>query len=342
MGKARNSRSRAKATTSRGVASTVGAARETSPKGIAASSKLGLSQRRPPTPSAMTNELPTSAKELFHFDDGKPSFDDLARPNGIKRWSARQLMQVLGYDKWASFRLVVNKAIATCTTINAEVSEHFVQANEDAGAPNFKLSRFACYLVAMQGDPKKPEVALAQAYFAALAQAFQDHVQSCEDVARLDIRAELSEHEKTLHGAAKAHGVVNYAFFQDAGYRGLYNKSLTELRRHKGDPSGGKKPLLDFMGKRELAANLFRITETEAKIKRDQVQGQNALQAAARNVGAAVRKTMIENGGEAPEDLPLEPDVALLKSGLKKASKGLSKADRQALPPKTDDPKAKG
>lgn len=274
--------------------------------------------------------VPTPSASLFHFEDGRPSFEDLARENGFRNWSARQVMVVLGYDNWTSFRQVVNKAIATCTTINADVAANFGQTRLDVDGSlveDFKLSKFACYLIAMQGDSRKREVALAQAYFAAVAEAFQEYIRSSEDVQRVEIRRRLSDHEKQLHGTANTHGIENYAFFQDAGYRGLYNMSLKDLRAYKGDPSGGKRPLLDYMGKRELAANLFRITETEAKITSNDLQGQRALQGAALAVGRSVRASMIEHGGATPEDLPLETDVKLLQSDLKKTQKGLAKGD---------------
>jgi DNA-damage-inducible protein D len=184
-------------------------------------------------------------------------------------------MEILGYDSWAAFRQVINKAIATCTTIGADIVSNFAQARAEVAGElveDFKLSKLACYLVAMQGDPRKPQVALAQAYFATLAVAFQKCIRGAEDVERVEIRQRVSDHERQLQGTVSAHGVENYAFFQDAGYRGLYNMSLRDLRNYKGDPTGGKRTLLDFMGKREPAANPFRLTETKARIKAQDVR----------------------------------------------------------------------
>lgn len=283
--------------------------------------------------SSMSNEI--DAVAAFQFEDGGASFESLGHENGSLYWSARLVMRLLGYEHWTSFRLVVNKAIGVCSTIEANVLEHFEQCETEIDGrqvPDFKLSKFACYLVAMNGDSKKPEIARAQAYFAAIAQAFQKYIQSGEDIERVDIRSEIRGKEATLSGVAKTHGVENFAFFQNAGYRGLYNMSLAELRKYKGDPSSGKKPLLDFMGKRELAANLFRITETEAKIQNDGLQGQKKLEGAAFTVGQAVRRTMTDSGGPLPENLPLTSDIASIKGDLKRTVKGLKAKPNHRLP----------
>ena len=262
---------------------------------------------------------------VFHFDEDRASFDDLAKENGDRTWSARQLMDLLGYSSWDSFVKVINKAATACMTVGAANLEHFQRAGAD-----YRLTKFACYLVAMNGDTRKPAVATAQAYFAVIAEAFQRHIESAEDVERVEIRQRVTDHEKTLSASAKRRGVDNYAFFRDKGYRGLYNMSLRELRSYKGDPSRGKRPLLDFMGRRELAANLFRLTETEARLERDQVRGQHALEETAFNVGRSVRKTMTEAGGPPPEDLPLSADIKKVQGDLKRTAKGLRKAEGAA------------
>lgn len=275
-----------------------------------------------------------SYQTVFHFEPDRPSFDDLADGDQENRtWSARQLMDLLGYSSWDSFRRgPMNKAMTVCCTINQLVADHFVQTRDG----DFRLSKFACYLVAMTGDPKKPAVAHALAYFAVIAEAFQKYVESNEDVERVEIRQRLTDHEKSLIGTAARHGVEKYAFFHDKGYMGLYNMRLAELRRVKG-VSTSKRPLLDFMGRRELAANLFRLTETEARIEQDNVQGQVALEAVAFNVGRSVRGMMTANGGTPPEDLPLAPDIQRVKTDLKATARGLKKADgakgRKQLPP---------
>jgi DNA-damage-inducible protein D len=202
---------------------------------------------------------------------------------------------------------------------------------------DYKLSRFACYLVAMNGDVKKPAVAAAQAYFATLAEAARRYVQNARDVERVQIRDEMSGREKSLVTVAKNAGVEQYQFFQNAGYRGMYNMNFNDLKRAKGIPDE-KRSLLDFMDKRELAANLFRITETEAKLKSDQIHGQRPAELAATEVGHRVRKMMIDTDGTKPEDLPLTSDIKEVRAGLKKAAKEFVQIDgakptRKKLPP---------
>lgn len=150
------------------------------------------------------------------------------------------------------------------TSLNIPVFDNIIQEQRDLNgkrATDYKLSRFACYLAAMNGDPKKPQVAHAQGYFVAWAEACRLYLEEADGVERVAIRGEISEHERTLSGTQRMAGVVQYGLFQNAGYRGLYNMDLWRLRRHKGVPEN-RSPL-DFMGKTELAANLFRVTQTE-------------------------------------------------------------------------------
>lgn len=274
----------------------------------------------------MTGEPPsTPSNEVFHFDDDRRSFDDLSKQNGFRYWSASELMTLLGYATWDSFRAVINRALTACMSINAAVDENFQQVVDGGRIVDYKLSKFACFLVAMNGDPKKTEVARAQAYFATIAEAIQKWISCAEDVERVEIRSHVSDHERSLHGIADKHGVENYPFFQNAGYRGLYNKNISEVRALKGiDP---KRSPLDFMGKRELAANLFRITETEARITLTDAHGQSALERIAERVGKEVRQTMTKDGGTPPEQLPASTDIRLIHSDLKRLDKGLKKPD---------------
>ena len=214
-------------------------------------------------------------------------------------------MVMLGYESFRSFSNAINKAIATCTALNISVVENFTQVRrnvEGDDVDDFKLTRFACYLNSINGDVRKPEVAEAQAYFVTMAEAFRRYIQNADDVERVQIRDDVSDREKSLSQAASAGGVVDFGYFQNKGYLGLYNMNLSSLKQHKGIPSN-RSPL-DFMGKQEPAANLFRITQTEAKIRADAVKGQRALESAALSVGKKVRKTMIEISGVAPESLP--------------------------------------
>jgi DNA-damage-inducible protein D len=240
-------------------------------------------------------------------------------------------MVMLGYESYEAFRKAINKAISTCTTLDIDVSENFQQTTIDiAGLPekDFRLSRFACYLVAVNADPKKLQVAQAQAFLAATAETIRRYVDNAEDVERVLIREEVSTHEKALNSAAKTAGVSEqgFALFQNAGYRGMYNMNLSQLKKHKGLQQASRS-LLDFMGKDELAANLFRLTQTELKLKNDQVRGQNNAERVAEDVGKQVRKAMLEISGTKPEDMELAEDIKKVRTSLKQTHKGLNQID---------------
>jgi DNA-damage-inducible protein D len=177
----------------------------------------------------------------------------------------------------------------------------------------------------MNGDPKKQSVARAQAYFASLAGAVSHYLEEAEKVERLQVRDEITEREKSLSGVAYRSGVTEYGLFQNAGYRGMYNKNMAQLRaiRHVEN----KRSLLDFMGKDELAANLFRITQTEMKIRTGNLQGQKTLEHTAETVGRKVRQTMIEISGVPPEALPAHEDIKEVRKSFKKQGKELKKID---------------
>ncbi|PID66784.1 MAG: damage-inducible protein D [Gammaproteobacteria bacterium] len=264
--------------------------------------------------------------EIFHFLEDKPNFNDLCRQNGFTYWLASDFMGMLGYDKFHLFKKAIDKAIATCMTLELPIPENFEQILVDGTVSDYKLSRFACYLVAMNADVRKHEVAAAQAFFAATAEAIRRYIDSPEEVERVLIRKEISEHEKTLSGTASSAGVTEYALFQNAGYRGMYNMNLRELKGYKGLQKTSRS-LLDFMGKDELAANLFRLTQTELKIKNDGITGQKPAENAAYHVGKEVRDTMIRISGSAPEDMALEEDIKKVKTSLKQTHKGLKKLD---------------
>lgn len=267
--------------------------------------------------------------DVFHFDDEHVNFNDLSRENGFTHWYARDLMQVLGYVTYHPFLKAINKAIQSCMTINVEVMENFTKVKREVDGEtvdDYKLSRFACYLVTMNADVKKPEVANAQAWFAASAEAIRRYVDSAEDVERIIIRDEISGNEKSLSSTAKRAGVSDYALFHNAGCRGLYNMNLNALKDYKGHTAKGRS-LLDFMGKDELAANLFRLTQTELKLKNDGVTSQRGAELAAKEVGRRVRKVMVETGGQKPEDMPLSEDIKKVRTSLRQTHKGLKKLD---------------
>lgn len=181
-------------------------------------------------------------------------------------------------------------------------------------------------MIAMNGDVKKPQVAAAQVYFAALAETFNNRVEHADGIDRILIRREMTDGMKTLSSTASRHGVENYAFFLNAGYRGMYNMDLARLTAFKG-VDGSKEMLLDRMGKDELAANLFRTTQTDAKIKNENLQGQPKLESAAEDVGKRVRQTMMEISGTAPEHLKVAPHIKEVTKRIKETSKKFKKLD---------------
>ncbi len=274
---------------------------------------------------------------VFHFDESKPNFESIGKPNGQRFWYASDLMVLLGYESWQAFEKVINRAIGACMSLNIKVVDNFIQEEretEGRRVADYKLSRFACYMIAMNGDSKKPRIAEAQAYFAAIAATFKDYIEAAENVERIVIREDVSIHEKSLAGLAQEQGVEMYPLFQNAGYRGLYNMDLSTLKKHKGlDQSLLQRSLLDFMGKEELAANLFRVTQTESKIRNENIQGQRSLENAAQDVGQRVRKTILEIGGSPPENLPLSDDIKEVRKGLKTVHKALQDPKKR-LPPK--------
>ncbi len=263
--------------------------------------------------------------EVFHFDESRPNFEVYAHENGFRYWLASDLMELLDYSSMGPILNAVQKAIAACAALGVQIQDNFKETQTASGGRDWCLSRFACYLTVMNGDVKNPRVAQAQAYFITLAEAFRQYIQKAEGVERVLIRGEVSEREKALSATASMHGVENYPFFQNAGYRGMYNMDLKQIRRMKGLPEG-RSPL-DFMGKTELAANLFRLTQTEEKIRNEDIRGQRPLERAAENVGKEVRQTMLRISGTRPEALPASEDLQKVKSGLKRAGKEFAKLD---------------
>lgn len=228
-------------------------------------------------------------------------------------------MQALGYENQASFRKTIGKAKQSCIGAGLACEDHMIRQSDGTHI----FTRFGCYLVAMNGSPAKGQVAAAQAYFAALAQTFQSHLEHADGIDRILMRSELTDGQKSLNGTAHSHGVENYAFFLNQGYVGLYNMGLKQLLSKKGIDGSGSK-LMDHMGRQELAANLFRITQTDARIKNQNLRGQTALEGAAFDVGRRVRKMMDETSQTRPENLPLAQDLKSVKKQIKKTSKTLN------------------
>lgn len=242
---------------------------------------------------------------------------------GQEYWSARELIPVLEYNEYRFFKKVIDKAIEACASSNNTVSDHFVYAHDmvDIGSgarrevEDYHLSRYACYLVAMNGDPRKHAVALAQTYFAVKTrqqELVENYDALTEDQKRLAIRHEMREHNKALAAAAQEAGVISnrdYAIFQNEGYKGLYGGlGAQDIHKRKGLKKSQK--ILDHMGSTELAANLFRATQTEEKLRRDQVRGKENANQTHYDVGCKVRQTIQDLGGTMPENLPT-PDQSI-------------------------------
>lgn len=262
-----------------------------------------------------------------HIDEG-----------GVEYWNARDLQKLLGYSDWRNFVAVIAKAKEACVNSGQETANHFVDVNEmvelgsgaERGIENTRLTRYASYLVAQNGDSRKKAVAFAQTYFAIQTrrQEVQDddvnqYVPLPEDHKRLLLRDEIKEHNKNLASAAKGAGVVqplDFAIFQTFGYKGLYGGlDRAGIQRRKGLKS--KDNILDHMGSTELAANLFRATQTEDKLLREKIQGKEAANAAHFEVGHKVRQAIREIGGTKPENLPKAENIAKVAKRLKRAVK---------------------
>lgn len=260
------------------------------------------------------------------FDGDPPPFELLAQQNGFRFWLASDLARSLGYEDTEPLHKALNKALAVCMMLNIDVSENF-QSIAPGKAPEYKLSRFACYLTVMNADTRNPMVARAQVFFASLATAFWEAIEQDQEVERLLVRGEISQHEKSLAGVAQKNGVVDYARFQNAGYIGMYNMPIWKLKNYKRFEGTGS--LLDRMGRDELAANLFRLTQTEAKIRNDQITGQQNLETAAETVGRIVRNTVLQISGQAPENLPLAAPIGDTKKSIKATQRGFKKLDKK-------------
>jgi DNA-damage-inducible protein D len=262
-----------------------------------------------------------------YFDVAHPTFEDFYHENGQVYWYASDFIHWLGYKDYSPTMPPINKALSVCLSIPTIITiDHFreeVRYLDGKPIKDFKLSRFACYLVSMNADIKKEQVARAQAYFAAFAASVQEYVRSHEDIERVTLRKDISERENALNATAKQAGVVRYDYFANKGYMGLYNMPIQKIRELKGVPPG--ETPLDYMGAEELGANIFRITQTNAKIKRENIRGQRALEQAAFKVGETVRAAIVATGGTMPEKLPPEVHVKRIRSELKKPAKNLTR-----------------
>lgn len=262
------------------------------------------------------------------------SFESISRENGIRYWFAHEFMEKLGYTSWTSFRGVVNKAVSLCARIGVDAVEAVIpcQATDSSGRPfnSYKLTRFGCLLVTMQADAKKPEVAQAQVVMAAVAAELVDRYLNTNALDRLEKREELKLAEQVLSGTAQDAGVqtAEFGIFKSAGFRGMYNMSMDELKVHKGAREH-KGTLYDLMGLTEMAANTFRVTQTAERLKHTGASGYRQASKVAEQVGAEVRTVMIRSSGVRPEDLALEEDVNTVKKGIKNAQRVMVKLDKK-------------
>lgn len=265
---------------------------------------------------------------------------------GNEYWMARQLAKALEYTDFRNFSSVIAKAIEACKNSGQDVENHIVEFNEmvaigsgaERAMQSYKLSRYACYLIVQNADPSKEVVALGQTYFAVQTRLQEiqqmeayNRLQS-EDKKRLFLRDELAKHNIQLAAAAKKAGVIesiDYAIFQNHGYMGLYG-GLDAKKIHAKKGLKKSQQILDHMGSTELAANLFRATQTEEKLKREQIQGKQAANQTHFEVGKTVRKTIKELGGTMPEDLPTAESIKKLEKAEKpKVIKGTSVKKRK-------------
>lgn len=258
---------------------------------------------------------------IKHFDE-----------NGNEYWFARELKDVLSYKEWRKFEGVIDKAIKSCQNSGISAFEHFVGADKTIKMPNearksikdYKLTRYACYLIAQNGDSRKKVIALAQTYFAIQTRkqeiSEREYSLLTEDEKRFYQRTLTKKGNYSLNKTAKNAGVKNFDKFHNSGYKGLYNgETADDIARRKG--LRYREDILDNMVSEELAANLFRITQTESKLKRENISTEKDANKAHYNVGRNIREVIEKNGGIMPENLPTP----------KKSLKQLEKENKNGL-----------
>lgn len=272
---------------------------------------------------------------------GSKSFEDLKKTNeyGAEYWSAREIQPLLGYTQWRRFEDAVKRAITSCKSSGNEPSHHFADAGKmiDIGkggsreVPDYHLSRFACYLIAQNGDPRKPEIANAQKYFAIQARRQEISDAIVADVERLDLRKQTAEEFKALSGAAREAGVNDKMFgvFHDAGYKGMYGgMGRDAIKKFKKIPE--KENLMDRMDTTELAANQFRMTQTRDKLAHERIKDQRIAIKTHENVGKEVREAIARIGGTPPEHLSPAEHIKLVEKRVKNSSPKLELEEKDA------------
>ncbi len=265
--------------------------------------------------------------DLVKYSEG--TFEIIKHVNeyGQEYWLARELQPILDYAQWRNFNEAIDRAKLACQNSGIDPSDHFAEVSKTIPMPknaskdiqDYMLSRYACYLIVMNGDPRKEVIAVGQSYFAVKTrqqELIENYDELSEDQKRLAIRNEMTAHNKSLAEAAQMAGVIDpkdYAIFQNKGYQGLYGGlGAKEIHERKGLKKSQK--ILDHMGSTELAANLFRATQTDEKLRRENIRGKHAANEVHFQVGKKVRETIKELGGTMPENLPTpEKSIAQLE-----------------------------
>ncbi|NQV82088.1 MAG: DNA damage-inducible protein D [Alphaproteobacteria bacterium] len=253
----------------------------------------------------------------------------LTNQHGAEYWSARDLQVLLGYSQWRRFEVAITRAITSCSQSGNDPTHHFAGAGKMVAlgsggtreVPDFRLSRFACYLIAQNGDPRKPEIAFAQKYFAIQARRQELTDAYRRDQERLELRQQTKEGFKALSVAAQDAGVQGPMFgvFHDAGYKGLYGGvGNDQIKTRKGIPKGEN--LMDRMDTTELAANQFRMTQAREKLASKHIKGQQQAIDTHAQVGKEVREAIKRIGGTMPENLPPGEHIKLVEKRLKEST----------------------
>ena len=272
----------------------------------------------------------------------KEMFEDIKHIDeyGREFWYARELMPLLEYSKWQNFEIVVDKAITACKNSKINVQDHFTDVSKMIEIAkggkrkilDYKLSRYACYLIAQNGDSRKSVIALAQTYFAIQTRKQEitekEYSLMTEDEKRFYQRSLTKKGNYSLNQTAKKAGVKNFDKFHNAGYKGLYNGETADaIAKRKGIRY--REDILDNMGSEELADNLFRIVQTEAKLKKDNINGESNASDVHYKMGRDIRKFIEKQGGTMPEDLPT-PEKSL-RQLEKENKKNLLKIDNEVI-----------
>ena len=269
---------------------------------------------------------------MKEIERNNKSFEDIKHTdeNGVEFWYARELMPILQYSNWQNFEKIVNKAKISCENSNINVLDHFTDISKmvqiGSGAErkqqDYELTRYACYLIAQNGDSRKKVIALAQTYFAVQTRKQEitekEYSMLTEDEKRFYQRNLTRKGNYSLNQAAKKAGVKNFDKFHNSGYKGLYNgETADDIAKRKG--LRYREDILDNMGSEELAANLFCITQTESRLKKDNIDSEKEANKTHYNIGKNIREVIAKNGGTMPEDLPTP------KKSLKQLEKEKSK-----------------